>query len=790
MLKVRFDSRATRRLFGTLIAASLAATLVIAAGPGSAAGAPGAQSAAKRKACKPRAINSLPTRKAKRNRRRDCKDKVLGNPERPRRQRYDGKRIPTPNSSRCDILDRAVCLQPWPNDFFTKSASSATGRRLNLNAASMPANINGNRISPTDYNRADGFSPGQLIVTNVPGLNNQTALAKTNPVDLTDLSAYTDANTPIVVINADTGLRHPIFAEIDTRASGNDVNLEIRASVNFEEGGHYIVALRNLKNSAGRTIRSSKTFRLYRDRLITRQKPIESRRKHIESLIRTLKSAGIRRGNLFLTWDFTISSEGNLSNRVLSMRNDAFSQLGDTDLDDFDPDDGNEPEFSITNVAVDTGDTDDWLRRIDGTVEVPCYLSHPTDADECAPGAQFAYSGPDDLTPNRVGSATTDAPFRCIIPDQVDDGSVIDDSRPTMFGHGLLGNRFNVDGLDTGAQESNFTICSMNWDGFSSDDVATGIVPSLTNLTNFPKIADAVQQSFVNFLYMGRGFVREDGFNSVEAFQVDPDNPEALEPNPNDPGSADADTDPVIDTSDFSPTRNALSYFGISHGGIMGGALTALAPDHQRAVLNVPAMNHSNLLERSIHWDNYGAVFNSSYPNEIERPQILSMIQMLWDRAENNGYAHHITSDPYPNTPAHTVLMQTSYGDHQVTNYAAEIMARTIGARVLTPALDPGLRWDTTPFFGIQAVPSVPYTGSALVYWFGGPTGFNGLSGQGTAKPPLTNIPPRAAQGFGGDPHEYIIKDPEGRRQLSDFLQLGQLTDCGGDPPPCHSNGF
>jgi hypothetical protein len=46
-------------------------------------------------------------------------------------------------------LDPAVCLYPWPNDFFTvKSDATATGRRLNLSRLSMPANKDGVRIDP------------------------------------------------------------------------------------------------------------------------------------------------------------------------------------------------------------------------------------------------------------------------------------------------------------------------------------------------------------------------------------------------------------------------------------------------------------------------------------------------------------------------------------------------------------------------------------------------------------------------------------------------------------------
>ncbi len=41
-----------------------------------------------------------------------------------------------------------------------------------------------------------------------------------------------------------------------------------------------------------------------------------------------------------------------------------------------------------------------------------------------------------------------------------------------------------------------------------------------------------------------------------------------------------------------------------------------------------------------------------------------------------------MTSHPLPDTPSHTVLMQIAYGDHQVSDYAAALEARTIGASV------------------------------------------------------------------------------------------------------------
>ena len=38
-----------------------------------------------------------------------------------------------PKGPKCDPLDPTVCLQPWPNDYFTRAdPTTATGRRLDL----------------------------------------------------------------------------------------------------------------------------------------------------------------------------------------------------------------------------------------------------------------------------------------------------------------------------------------------------------------------------------------------------------------------------------------------------------------------------------------------------------------------------------------------------------------------------------------------------------------------------------------------------------------------------------
>ena len=99
-------------------------------------------------------------------------------------------------------------------------ADTPTGKRLNLNRASMPANRAGVPIDPTDMNRADGFSPGNLIVTHVPGMDNQEAFDADRRRDRRrHRPLRRRQGQPVVVINADTRKRHLIWAELDVNAA-------------------------------------------------------------------------------------------------------------------------------------------------------------------------------------------------------------------------------------------------------------------------------------------------------------------------------------------------------------------------------------------------------------------------------------------------------------------------------------------------------------------------------------------------------------------------------------------
>jgi hypothetical protein len=655
---------------------------------------------------------------------------------------------PAGAAARCDPLDQAACLLPFPNDHFTRAdEDTATGRRLALHSDQMPRNKDGVPIDAEPYNASDGFSPGQIVVTKVPGLDTQAAFDRSGLVPQTDLARAYDEDQPVVVIDTHTRERHLIWAELDANATTDAARtLLVHPAVNWREGRRYVVALRRLRDADGRRLQPADAFRTFRDRLRDRSDAVRERRPHMEHVFRDLRRAGIERDDLYLAWDFTVASQDTLASRMLSIRDRAFAQLGDRDLDDLRVE-GVAPAFRIDTVEELTPQQDaNLVRRVQGTVTVPCFL----DQRGCPPGSRFALD--DRGLPVAPQGNTRDARLICLVPRSA---SPDRPARPLIYGHGLLGSAEEVRGLGVLAQASNAVICATDWTGFSREDLPN-VVSILGDLSRFPSLPDRTQQGFLDFLFLGRVLIHPDGLGSDPAFQQG--------------GRS------LIDGS-------RLYYAGGSQGGILGGALTAIAPDFERAALIVPGMNYSLLLTRAVPFDAFSAVLYPAYPNELERPLILSLVQILWDRGEANGYAWHMTRDPYPDTPRHTVLLHEAFGDHQVANVATEVEARTIGARLRTPALDPGRSLDVEPFYGIRPIREDPYDGNALVVFDIGPLRAGGL---GTPPAPAANLPPRE----GRDPHGVTPFALPAALQYFAFLQPdGAFVDsCGASP--CYAAGW
>src|SRR3954452_1026410 len=638
-------------------------------------------------------------------------------------------RTANPRGKGCDRLDDAACLLPFPHDAFTTPSASPSGRRLHLTRSMMPRNAKGTPIDPTPFKTFDGFSPGSVILSKVRGLDTPAALRRTNPVGLSDLSRYRARNAPVIVFDTITRKRVPIWVELDSKATRpRNRLLEIHPAKNLAEGHRFLVVLRNLRTAHGRRIGAGRRFARLRDG--------KTRTSRYQSIFRALRRAHVKRNaSLFLTWDFTVASERSLSGRLQTMRDQSFAALGDPNLADAHID-GSPPAFTATPASA-AGTP--YARVIEGTVDVPCYLTPPA----CAPGGRFFYARTGDFLPAQKPGNVAHAHFTCVVPTTA---TPAHPAQLVLYSHGLLGSDREVltsRAIQASAREQNAVFCATPAQGMSTADVANDRA-ALQDVSKMPTVADALQQGLLNALFLGRLMAH----------------PQGLATNP----LLRSGGRPIIATGDRS-----LVFAGGSQGAILGGALTAFAPDFTRAVLNVPGMNYSVLLPRSVDFDAFKPAFEPAYKDQLERPLVLDLAQLQWDRGESDGVAAHITDHPLPNTPPHQVLLQTAFGDHQVSQFQADVLARTVRARVRQPELAPGRSPQRRPTFGLSAAPAGS-TGSVMSYWDAGP-------GR-VAPPPLTNVPNRALE----DPHGYPGLTAAARAEAGDFLHGSWVDHCGGAP--------
>ena len=659
----------------------------------------------------------------------------------------------------CDFIAQpkeGMCMLPFPNDYYTREdPSSPTGKRIHFTEGGMPKNKQGVPIDPSDYALSDGFSQGAGIALKIPGIDTAAAVTANGLPPINHIGEYKDLDQRVVVIDTKTGERWPIWANIDSNAKKpSDALLEIKPAKNFAEKGRYIVALRNLTDASGATLEAPEAFRYYRDDLPSDQEPVNARRAHFESIFETLKQAGLKRRDLYLAWDFTTASNENNYKRVLSMRDRAFKDaLGDSTMGDQIVQ-GDAPEFQVDSVTTYTPMQNDRVaRRVEGTYEVPCFLK-----PSCGPGGTMDLDA--DGLPKRNGTYT--ANFVCIVP-QVAVQGPNEKMRPLVFGHGLLGEASQVTGSVNPdlAQDHKMVVCATDEIGMANSDIGA-VIPALANLSKFEVIPDRLAQGLLNELFLARLMYHPDGLGT-------------------DPAFTHAD-ESIIDTAH-------VYYMGASQGGIMGGALTAVSPDFIQSSLLVGGMNYSNLLPRSVDFDLYAGFLYPAYPNEMARPLHFGLIQMLWDRSEPNGYANVMTNNPPPNTPKHNVTLQIALGDHEVSNFAAEVQARTLGMKTNDPPID-AARWpDMDVLWGVERIKDseYPFRGSNIVYFDGGPMRpkpGNPSETIGTPPPPFANVPNR----LGENPHGAPGGATMAVEMTSSFLQPNGYIEDICAPKSCYSD--
>jgi hypothetical protein len=523
---------------------------------------------------------------------------------------------------------------------------------------------------------------------------------------VTDIAKSLDDDSPLVLVDTVTGERIPAWAELDADGgSPDDTALIVVPAVALTEGHRHLVVLRDLVDTAGEPIEPSST---YVDRITT---PLD---QHDAALLAALDGVGIAPGDTTLAWTFTVASGESLSGRLRHMWAETKAELGD-----------GAPEFTVDTAEI-------GFPGVRGTFEMPNYLT-----GDGSTGSVLNNEGDPDGIPVRNGSMTVD--FLCTVPPT----ATADDPAPfVMYGHGLLGSRSEVLGIGTLGGAVGIGFCAIDFLGMSTADLPS-VAAALEELTLFRTQPDRMQQGHLAWLLLGRLLASDDGFATDLRFQ-------------------DGFGRSIID-------HDQLSFLGASQGGILGGASTALSDDLIQVILAVPGMGYNLLLPRSIDFDEFAPFFEESYPDPLDRMLARELMEMLWDRGENAGWAQHLTRDPYDDATTKNVLILAAFGDHQVANVSTDKLARTLGTPLLEPGLADGRSTDVDPFFGIDPIVDLPHAGSGYIMW-----------DFGTPAPPITNTPPRE----GDDPHGKLSDVPQALLIVADFIGADAVINdaCAGEP--------
>ena len=608
-------------------------------------------------------------------------------------------------SGACDAIDVAACLLPWPNDRFTRPDADTT-TGLRIDFPGDGTPANADDV----HIGVDEWNRNDGFS---PAAMPMTVIPLLDPdqsglAPVGDIGLSLADDSPLVLIDTVTGERIAAWAELDSSGtSADDTALIVVPAVALTEGHQHLVVLRDLVDVDGEPIEPSPA---YVDRITT---PVD---QHDEALLTSLAEAGIDPAATTIAWTFTVASGESLSARLRHMWAETKAEVGE-----------GAPAFT-----VDTVEDNGLARIVSGTFETPNYLT-----GDGSTGSVLNNEGDPNGIPTLNGTMTTE--YTCTVPVTAS----ADEPAPyVLYGHGLLGNRSQVLSIGTVGATIGIGFCAIDFIGMSTADLSS-VAGALVELTLFRTQPDRLQQGHLAWLLLGRLLASESGFATDAAFQGT--------------GGGGA-----ID-------HQSISFLGASQGGILGGASSALADDWTQVILAVPGLGYNLLLPRSIDFDEFSGAFVGAYPDPLDRMLTRELMEMLWDRGENAGWAQHLVADPYDGATAKNVLILAAFGDHQVANVSTDKLARTLDALLLEPGLAEGRSADSTPFFGIDSIVQFPHEGSGYVMW-----------DFGTPSPPSTNTPPRA----GSDPHGKLSDVPDALLIVADFIGAdGTIDDaCGGDP--------
>lgn len=534
----------------------------------------------------------------------------------------------------CNPLGGQGCLLPWPSSAYeVADSSTVTGRRLSIPLEAMPTNFDNVTVDPTWLNRWDGFSPsGSMLAAFETGVSAEGLPTWKDP------DASLAADSPIVLLDMDTGERAPFFAEVDQNLK--DVlkrNLIIRPLARLHPGAHYVVAIKkSVKAADGSELVSPPGF-IAAVNGSDYGHPRFDKKKYSE-MFAALATAGVDKNDLALAWDFHTASDEFMQSDLLTMRDAAIPAMGAN---------GANLSFTAEPQQARAG----VLKSYVGTFKSPSFLTND-EADDSILRRDASNK------PQMMGMR--DAHFAAIVPECVKTEPL---PRPTIvFGHGLFGSAAEY--LDDNfvidlAQRYCFVIVAGDFIGLTSRQLQLAPL-AVNDMNRGTQITEKLAQSVIDFISLET--ITRGPFKDAAEFKYN--------------GMQ------VID-----PTK--VFYVGGSLGGIMGNTFMAYDPNITRGVLAVPGGVWSMLFERSNAWTLLIGAAQSSYEDPEVYQLNIAFLGMGMEPYDPITTAAHVIKDNLPGVPKKNILIWYSLGDCLVTNITTEMIARTMGIDLLGPAVKP-----------------------------------------------------------------------------------------------------
>ncbi|RMH38508.1 MAG: hypothetical protein D6689_19420 [Deltaproteobacteria bacterium] len=538
----------------------------------------------------------------------------------------------------CNPLGAGVaCMMPWPSAaYLREDPTTATGLRVDLPPDAMPVNIDDIAIDPAPWNRFDGFGvAAPMLAAFDTGVSADGLPTHRAP------EASLAPDSPIVVLNMDTGERALVFAEPDMNAEHPEERaLIIRPLERLAPGARYAVAIRqSVKAADGSPLPIPPAFAAlvagesFDHPLMAKLAP------RYDAIFAALEADGVPRDDLVLAWDFVTASDDSITFDNLTMRDAALPLIGDQ---------GQNLSFDATELPVSAPER--VYRLLTGTYEVPMFL---TDGERDA----SVLARDDTGAPELVGMG--EANFSAVIPQCVQTAEL--PVPVIVFGHGLFGNAQDyIDDrfLQQVAQDNCVVIVGGDFIGLTDRQVAA-VAYAMNDLNKGAGISEKLQQSIINFIALAR--IVRGPFRTSDEFKVD--------------GAE------IID-----PER--VYYYGASLGGIMGGVYMSYEPDIELGVLGVAGGPWSLLYERSLAWPPLRVAMKGAYDrNPFDYQQNIALMGWAFEKIDPIATAHRVIADPLPGSSPKQLLVYATIGDTLVNNAASWTLARSLKLPVCGPSL-------------------------------------------------------------------------------------------------------